>query len=173
MVRYDQIDKSQVTNSHYAKFGFDLYMIYNFVYSLITEFRRKARVHKMICWCLPCLLTLDRPRGSAYSACYPERTPTIFESQELLTWFQNHHSRRPAPKKLATTTAARLPTSPVADGASPGAMLCELDELDELEDPEDVEVPLVVLWSVSTRADRLASVEKAAVTELPFLQSDV
>jgi len=74
---------------------------------------------------------------------------------------------------LATTTAARLPTSPVTDGASPGAMLCELEELEELDEPEDVEVPLVVLWSVSTRADRLASVENSAVTELPFLQSDV
>lgn len=49
-------------------------------------------------------------------------------------------------------------------------MLFELEELEELE---AVEVPLVVLWSDWTRADRLASVEKAAVTELPFLQSDV
>jgi hypothetical protein len=48
-----------------------------------------------------------------------------------------------------------------------------LAELEELEEPEDVEVPLVVLWSVLTRADRLASVENFAVTELPFLQSDV
>lgn len=49
-------------------------------------------------------------------------------------------------------------------------MLCELDELEE---PEEVEVPLVVLWSESTSADRLASVENSAVTELPLLQSDV
>lgn len=62
-----------------------------------------------------------------------------------------------------------LPASPPTDGASPGAMLFELDELEELE---AVEVPLVVLWSVWTSADRLASDENAAVTELPFLQSD-
>lgn len=49
-------------------------------------------------------------------------------------------------------------------------MLCELDELEELE---AVEVPLVVLWSDVTSADRLASVENSAVTELPLLQSDV
>lgn len=90
-----------------------------------------------------------------------------------MTEFSNHHSRRPAPKTLATTTAARLPKSPLTDGASPEAMLDELEELEELEEPEDVEVPLVVLWSVLTRADRLASVENSAVTELPFLQSDV
>lgn len=59
-VRDDQTDKSQVTDSHYAKFGFDLYMIYDFIYSLITDFRRKAQVYEIICWCLPCLLTLDR-----------------------------------------------------------------------------------------------------------------
>lgn len=63
-----------------------------------------------------------------------------------------------------------LPTSPLTDGASPGAMLFELDELEELE---AVEVPLVVLWSLWTSADKLASDENAAVTELPFLQSDV
>lgn len=62
-----------------------------------------------------------------------------------------------------------LPASPLTDGASPGAMLLELAELEE---PEEVEVPLVVLWSVWTSADRLASDEKAAVTALPFLQSD-
>ena len=49
----------------------------------------------------------------------------------------------------------------------------EEEEADEEDEPEDVEVPLVVLWSVLTRADRLASVENSAVTELPFLQSDV
>lgn len=49
-------------------------------------------------------------------------------------------------------------------------MLFELDELEELE---AVEVPLVVLWSLWTSADKLASVENAAVTELPLLQSDV
>lgn len=48
-----------------------------------------------------------------------------------------------------------------------------LFELAELEEPEEVEVPLVVLWSVWTSADKLASVEKAALTELPLLQSDV
>lgn len=63
-----------------------------------------------------------------------------------------------------------LPASPLTDGASPAAMLFELDELEE---PEEVEVPLVVLWSVWTSADRLASVENWAVTELPLLQSDV
>ena len=82
----------------------------------------------------------------------------------------NHYSRRPAPKRLATTTAARLPARPVTEGASPAASLAELDELEELE---AVEVPLVVLWSVSTRADRLASDENEAVTALPLLQSDV
>lgn len=39
MVMYDQTDKSKVTHSHYAKFGFDLYMLYDFFYSLNTEMR--------------------------------------------------------------------------------------------------------------------------------------
>lgn len=100
----------------------------------------------------------------------PQQNARPYLTNNYRQRFQINHSKRPAPKKLATTTAARLPASPLMEGASPGAILFELEELEE---PEEVEVPLVVLWSDWTRADRLASVEKAAVTALPLLQSDV
>ena len=117
------------------------------------------------CWPLP-LNTNDKP----YDGNRRLRKRQPFWKLRIIDNAFKHHRRSPAPKRLATTTAAMLPTSPLIDGASPGAMLCELAELEEAE---EVEVPLVVLWSDWTSADRLGSVEKAALTELPLLQSDV
>lgn len=71
----------------------------------------------------------------------------------------------PAPTRPAITTAARLPATPAIGGASPAARL--------LLEAVAVVVPFVCESSEVTRAVRLVSEAKAAVTVLAFLQVDV
>lgn len=78
------------------------------------------------------------------------------------------YSMRPAPSRPAANTATRLPARPVMDGASPGARDFAL-----AVEVFAVVVPLVWVWLEVTRAARLASEPKAAVTLLAFLHTEV
>lgn len=105
----------------------------------------------------------------------------LFETirRNPLSLCEHSYRRSPAPKRPAVKTATRLPTTPSTEGTSPAATLAEL-ELDELPD-EDVElesddavvVPFVRELLELTRAVKLVSLLKAAVTPVAFLQSEV